>query len=301
MVWPVTLRKIAGHRYLQFPFLDAPVSEPELVSVFSYHVTEVRAASYVWHSWMWQLQNIPGVASKLKPGIRAFLIDDFEPVPVVLCKRAFFDLDRLFVRKAAEDHMRVKLESGLTLFGCLFETIKAYMKWGAQRVMETIAAERFMDLGSVVGDTILEVDEAVQCLERSDVEKIKQAQGELQRHSHASRVFREDFGRKARELREEAGIPEVFAVAVDLPETIPQAEARRFMPEGTSNARHSVWLSKAGSWNVHVPPNARVTATFARWGNSQTALRQVLRSAWQQWLGLKGLPKDACPWKGLLD
>ena len=128
LVWPVTLRKIAGHRYLQFP--DESVSEPELVSVFSYHVTEVRAASYVWHSWLWQLQNIPGVASKLKPGIRAFPLDDFEPVPVVLCKRAFFALDRIFIRKVAEEVMRVALDSGLTLFGCLFETLKAYMKWG---------------------------------------------------------------------------------------------------------------------------------------------------------------------------
>ena len=138
---------------MQFP--DVSVSEPELVSVFSYHVTEVRAASYVWHSWMWQLENIPGVASKLKPGIRAFVaLDDFEPVPVVLCKRAFFALDRIFIRKVAEEVMRVTLDSGLTLFGCLFETLKAYMEWGDQRVMETIAAERFMDLGSVVGDTI---------------------------------------------------------------------------------------------------------------------------------------------------
>ena len=158
-----------------------------------------------------------------------------------------------------------------------------------------------MDLGSVVGDTILEVDEAMQCLERSDVEKIKQAQDDLQRHQHSSSAFRQDFARKARELRGKSGIIEVLAVPVDLPETIPQAEARRFMPEGTSNARHSIWLGKAGSWNVHVPPNARVTATFARWGNSQAALRHVLRSAWEQWLGLKGLPKEACPWKGLLD
>ena len=183
----------------------------------------------------------------MKPGIRAFAVDDFEPVPVVLCKRAFLTLDRLFVRKVAEEVMHVTLDQGLTLFGCLFETLKAYMKWGDQRVMETIAAERFMDLGSVVGDTILEVDEAMQCLERSDVEKIKQAQDDLQRHHHSSSAFRQDFARKARELREKSGIPEVLAVPVDLPETIPQAEARRFMPEGASNARHSIWLGKAGS------------------------------------------------------
>ena len=142
------------------------------------------------------------------------------------------------------------------------------------------------------------MDDAVQCLDRHDVEKVKQAAADNRRATCSSRTFRKDFAEKAAQLRERAPVEVEKA---PLPAEISQAEVRRFMPEGSSTKAHSIWLSGSGSWNGHVPPNPRVGASFSRWGTSQAALRAVLALVWAQWLELKGLPKTACPWENLLD
>ena len=93
----------------------------------------------------------------------------------------------------------------MTLFGTLFHTLKGYMGWSDTNVLEVIAAERFTCGDMVTDGAILEVDDAVQCLERADVEKIKQAQSATDSRRYATKAFQEEFWKKAKAVRESSG------------------------------------------------------------------------------------------------
>ena len=81
-----------------------------------------------------------------------------------------------------------------------------------------------------------------------------------------------------------------------LPSTIPQSEARRFVPPGCY-----IWRGLDRSeWCGHCAPRKRVSASWHQY-TEEGALRLVVRMLWSQYLEKEGLGRDACPYTDLFD
>lgn len=143
---------------------------------------------------------------------------------------------------------------------------------------------------------LMELDEAVEVLDRNDIKVVQSEKESAQRacdiRAEYSRLYRASAAKflpasgkhKRRRKASEAALPEV----------IPQAEARNFVPEGSH-----VWRGNfAQTWNGHLKPYRRVSCRWSLHGEHQ-ALKLVLASLWRQYIELHGLAADACPYAEL--
>jgi hypothetical protein len=133
-------------------------------------------------------------------------------------------------------------------------------------------------------------------LDKYDVEKIRDAQDKVREDQIGREAFRRDFKVRAKSVDElPKGHPK-FKKRVNLPPHIWQAEAKHFIPPGSTiclgNTRNEWW--------GHFEPNTRVSAPFAKHKGSQDALRYVLKALWRRYLERFGLDDERCPYAELL-
>jgi hypothetical protein len=78
-----------------------------------------------------------------------------------------------------------------------------------------------------------------------------------------------------------------------LPELIPQAQAKQYLPAGAS-----IWrANKHQRWCGHMPPRCRLSSPYHDHEGEQTSMIDVLYRLWQQKAELEACPlSEICPW-----
>lgn len=154
-----------------------------------------------------------------------------------------------------------------------------------------------------VAPAILEVEDAMNVLDRFDLEKFKHTPKHAKSEQAARVAFRDSFQQKARSITEASSKRSKAKAKAKAMARRPmrlhcgQPTAKLLVPEGTS-----IWRDVTrGGWCAHCAPNTRISEACAKHGSSDAALKAVLRRLWVQFLDLQGRSLSACPNDGLFD
>ena len=148
-------------------------------------------------------------------------------------------------------------------------------------------------------EAVLEIDEAIACLDNGDQIKVQdEISNQKAKESHRDE-FREQYRVKRIDVR--TRLAEPFLVVPDkrrLPCDIPHSELKRYAPVGCG-----VWRSLQegrGGFCGHVPPFRRWTEKFSEHPDQQSCKIATLRKLWKQRCEIDATdPKVVCDVAGL--
>ena len=134
---------------------------------------------------------------------------------------------------------------------------------------------------------LLQIDSAMEVVDPRDCQQYRGEQQRATTRSDARRQFMNAYAARRASLSAD---PPAAVVTAPLPEVIPQANAREYMPP----IAHIWRANKRQAWNAHIPPRPRISEPFH--GSEQMALKIILARSWASYLELQGQSFERCPW-----
>ena len=190
-------------------------------------------------------------------------------------------------------HFGYDVPAGASEFDLFWSMVKGALRRDDEATLSIVLTRLAGAETMLPTDEIYEVEEAMEVLDKFDIDKLKQEKKDAEQRAAAFEAFRAEYSTKAAVVRA-AAVP----AAVDdkeLPDFhILQSQAKEFVPVGSS-----IWRSAQGGWNGHCPPFKRCSATFAKHGGSEGALTYVLKKLWFLHCTKTGDPMTSCPWPSL--
>jgi hypothetical protein len=294
-------RRVPGHASLDWYEPSPTTSEPHFVSLFDLNDQTLTATTYKWSSWLSQQTSHPCAAKSWTPGIRLFAEGPFEPVLSAVVRKAFFGLSMSYLKDLAE-HLGIDVSGGKCLFELLVAMLQSILnideleatRLTHQRLIRWTESTQW-------GSELLEIDEAIEVLDRNDHKVVRDEQASVVRDLQAREVFSVSYKSAANRLFAKAkakgaakrgkALPRALAV----PEVILQAEARKFIPDGAS-----IWKGNTHQdWNGHFKPHKTVSFKWSH-HTEPTALKLTIGSLWAQFLEFHGHGDEVCPYPTML-
>lgn len=147
---------------------------------------------------------------------------------------------------------------------------------------------------------LLQVDEAIEVLERRDQEVLMKEQKTASERCEEVKRYRAEYARK-RQAVHAAAVPAAKAKAKakakckavakpKLPCSVPHHELKQYIPEGTS-----VWRDLTrGAFCAECPPYRRFSKSWHLYGQ-EGAMREVVKDLWRLRLQHEGKSLSECP------
>ena len=186
-MWPADLHETGNGLQLLTP--SKKVTEPCVRALTTLDPLVVQGACYDWRSPLWQERYVPESRGRWIPAVRAFLNrHGVLPVPKACSWMCWFGLSRTtLIPYCGELH--VPLEPGADWFDVLFAMISTVLELdeaGTLDVMKWMLAK--LKAHSHV-DALCEIDEALNVLEKYDIEKVAQAKKEADARENERESF----------------------------------------------------------------------------------------------------------------
>lgn len=182
------------------------------------------------------------------------------------------------------------------MFDCLYEMIQQELGGSASETLDILHRRLAHSAVNDVSAAILEVDEAVELLERSDVRVLYQEQQDVRREKTSRQSFADAYRERRRTLAMKCPGrrgSRAKSVLPKLGSQVDQKLAKSLLPPGAS-----IWRGLTrGQWCGHLQPYARVSRPWA--GDESAACLQVIRELWDQFLEMTGQDWSACTVEGL--
>lgn len=255
-------------------------------------------------------------------------VSELPPMSLVQlgARRCFWDFQIPMLRKLA-DYLGVELPCGCDLFGHLWCLVTSILQLGEEATLEIVGrrvGSKGQDAG---GDSvltqILEIEEAVQVLDKDEQMDVKREQERVKSAGLQKKDYTQKFQAKRREVQaSKAAASEAAAGAgksrgkgkskaaakpkakseprpvLRLPEgDLQQVQLRPLCPQGGY-----IWRGNSqGSWQAHFAPYSRFAASWHLYGHRFAAIL-ALRYLWTCFLEYHGkrCPED-CPVQGLFE
>lgn len=184
IAWPVVRKNIGPNT---FPFdHGSKISKPVVLSMCS--IEGLVACTFEWRSWLWQVRNLPeGV--RLPVRVRAVAEGEPKPLLEVMAARAFWNMGASEITQFASLKPGVELPHDGSLCNTVVAAIKGILGVDDRGAVD-IAAQRLArnDLSANWVKPILDIDEAVEVLEKHDVQLVQQEQQDSLRRRKAEAV-----------------------------------------------------------------------------------------------------------------
>ena len=276
-----------------------------MLSVWTWDGVEARRFS--WEPPSSQAVLFP--AATWEPAVRMVLTDDGpEPLAKIAALSGWWTLDNVFLTNLASklgielregnSFMDTLLQMTMTTLGCTEASALQYLR---RRLASAAESVEFVE-------ELLEVDEAQECLDSKDEQKLGSCKDQMRDKLQDQIHFHEEF-RKAAQRAHDRENPDAAAPkrkrgrnaaassSADrhLPDSIEgwtHAQAKEFMPPGPGS---KLWRGyKAGTWNARIEPFPQVSPSIRTHGDGG-ALRIAICHAWRQWCDMNGVRHDDCP------
>ena len=277
IVWPVK-RNISkaiknGVNY----FFEPDLQRNDITLLAVWNLKKFKAIKIVWRSWAWQRTTLDiEVTNKMVPAIRAFQDGPRHEFFQFMCVICFGKLSRTVVEmicKVAGE----KFNSNQSFFQLLFEIIKRGLKLNDSGTLD-ILAQRFVATETVddYSEHVLNIEEAVEVLEDQDIKVLNAERKQLPQDRETRASFKTEYVEPRSKVNAaipaEAAVPKAapkgrkVAVAAggaggaggakdDIPDSITQKSAKRFLPPGGQ-----IWCGhKRHEWCGHLPPFSRIS------------------------------------------
>ena len=141
---------------------------------------------------------------------------------------------------------------------------------------------------------LLEVDEAIHCLDYHDHSELENAQKAAYLHTCELQAFEKEFAECSARVKKGGPKPKEFPKLSKLLK-LEQKEVKRFLPPGASVWRGNVRVE----WWVHVKPLPRFCEKLEEHPDEKTCVRAVLPKAWNKFNFLNGKAPDRSPVEGI--
>ena len=297
LLWPCDLIEVPGtpFRWLQ---MRQDVRMPALRPIAD--LRTAKASSIAWKSWAWQLHELKKRTQDLSPAIRPCLEGHFgDSLAQVARRAAWWSMPKTSIESFAAE-LGIDLPCKSSLFEVLWHTIKGLLKTPDEETLAIVhkrLSSQYDDME--LTDALLQIDEAVEVMDKHDHDKVQEAKHQAENKLVQRKEFQCSFDKKAHSLFDKkdsksfAKLPKKV-----LPHHLDQKVAAKFMPPGAS-----LWRDKKrGGWCSHLPPNKRISESFTKHGDSDLALRALLKRSWTQYARGRGrAPGKLCPIVGLFD
>ena len=221
------------------------------------------------------------------------------PMPLlhVAAHCAFWKLPRTFVLDCGKQVGAV-VPAGASLCQTLVVVVMKILGKSESQALDIISQRLAVndDSASFV-QSLLEVDEAAEVLDKQDHELLSNEQKAARTALDEAAAFSSDFVNSRQRLAAEGPKKKTKIAHRPLPDRIEQHEARQYVPPGAS-----IWRGNTldrETWNGHMAPRKRIFEKLSDHGDAG-AMRLILKRLWLQYLELNGLPASECPWTNLL-
>ena len=206
------------------------------------------------------------------------------------------------------------------LLFCLYasqQMVQFLMKIPDHSVLPIVAARlgNRRDFDNTFLDEILQIDEALDCLDKAEEKDVRKHQSEGEASKEAASEYLRSYSKKfakvqaAREAAIQAASksrarakPKAMPAPAHGPVALPAGELSQNQIKVLLPPETSVWrANQHHAWMGHCPPFPRVSAPWAQYGHRYAAIR-LLRTLWGQWAKLnnKSMPSD-CTVQGLFE
>ena len=115
-------------------------------------------------------------------------------------KQAFRRLSRSFIENVAK-HYSIAVDKGATFLEMMLKIITTKIGMGQVQAME-ILAQRLAHKEQDSCEALMEVDEAMECLERDDVKLVKTAQKQHDVAAVEHQTFQEEYNTNRKEMKD---------------------------------------------------------------------------------------------------
>lgn len=300
LAWPCLRREIGVSEQFYFDIANTTHDRPALVSIFS--LVGIQACSFVWRSWMWQQRRFPNRG--LSVAVRPFATAPPSPILEVACAQAWWGMSGSDIKDFA-GHEGVDMDGCATLVDILFKVCSDITHKSDEEVMRMLSKRLVAnELQRKYSPALLEIEEAVQAFDLHDHQVVSAEQKKARVLEKSQDSFVRDFKERRQRVvteraadcavkrRKKAAAP----ARRTLPSAIPQAQARRWIPEGTH-----IWRGLTRSeWCGHCEPYKRIQASWHLHGEAG-AMRIIIRRLWEQKLEADDLGPEACPIDGIFE
>ena len=206
------------------------------------------------------------------------------PILEIAAKAAWFNLDAVFIKRACV-HQQLDLHDCSSNFEVLMQATMAVLGIGEPEALD-ICYKRIASLmgQAAFANQLLQVGEAMQVMDRGDLDAFKREQEAVQTRAHELKSFAAEYTQAKSRLRSAdptAGQAKVKAktkakpvVPLVLPRDLgstPHSDIKHFVPAGGR-----LWKSsQCRPWLGQLPPNRITSRAWTKYGEVE-ALRLVL-------------------------
>ena len=143
---------------------------PTVLPLHTLQEAAVKARSYEWRSWQWQVENVPA-PSAWAPGLRMFVVDEGS-VAQVVARQAWYQLDRATLSKFAVE-VGVAVDPGDDLFQLVWKMVQEPLLLDDKRTLQIVQRRlaRSTD-NECIDDIFLQIDEAAELVEHIDMKEV---------------------------------------------------------------------------------------------------------------------------------
>lgn len=319
--WEFPLYHIEESAFFSWPAKLVTVQQDE-VDYWTLDTKVVRIPGYPMNSWdgrlarriawrspAWQRAKLKDERFTCQPAVRPFAVGPELPLAQVAAEEAYWAADVTTLRKISREFQLDVPQEGSEFETC-FSMVKGVLGGSDTETMERMRHRlgKSSPLQAASVEILMEVDEAMQCLEKEDEERLRKEIVDSAKADERKETYRQVWTEKMKQVRAEAERAAAPAGRKKkprrdepprrwLPDQIDledQQMLKSFMPEGGY-----LWKSRATStWNArwaNLPSHARSALK-----HGDQAWRIVVSLAWKDWCEVHGVHVDDCPMRNLI-
>jgi hypothetical protein len=279
-------------------------SPVHMLFVLDFEDWEARALEF--KSPLWWLLRYPAERAQYDPQHGRCYCVAGEPGPLlkVCAREAFMGVERAVLDKLAQE-LHAEIPAAASLYDLVFGLVRHVLECDEKEACRICAKRTYRPPPC---QTILEVEEADEIMDKTEREDFKKTKEVVQKEAEAFKQFvaaqaarREQLFRaeaKAAAKAKPKAKPGGKAKAAPPPMVLPQGELTQSQVKTLAPPGSFVWRSRRGSWQQHTPPHARSSRAWLKYGEREAAVG-ILQDAWRLHLGDRFLSVAQCPVQGL--
>jgi hypothetical protein len=171
--WPVALKTVPGHSDMFTIEVSKAVTQPSLFAIFAWD--NIEAIDFNWRSWAWQSFYLQRAVEHWQPATRMVTAAKAQPLIKVVAQLAWLDFDSSTVKSVCKHAAKITdFPGGASLLEVLLHATMKVLKLDEDDAL-TVLRQRLLKPESNDDEgtkALLELDEAMKCVEPADADII---------------------------------------------------------------------------------------------------------------------------------
>ena len=311
LVWPADIGEFKGGTPSRYALPKVSGVDPDMMLLTCFEIDDFQAWPYSWSSPLEQVLKCPK-SPLVVPGkvhVRAMLSGEPKPLLEVAAEAAIWSIPKGALERLAR---KMDMEVASDLFSLLWSLVQGILKGSDESTAAILKQRTIKPRQQKTLDLVKDFEDVLDVLDDDDKKDMERLQEQSARAKAASKEFKARLIERAKSIRKSSTSgaskgkrskkpaspwgDRAYPAAIP-PGALTQAEAKAMAPPSSF-----IWrgLLGQGSWQGHLKPHSRVSASWHKYGHRGACLH-VLASLWTDFLSDHNMGPESCPIPGLLD